>query len=733
MLRTNLHTNLCFFWICIFLLLQTSLSANNYKFKTLSVNAGLAHTDVKSLAQDSTGLLWVGTSAGIQSYDGYSFTTYDYYKHDQPIYSSHNRVCSISCSKKLLWVGSESGLTCIDLDKHHYIPYTIEGGNIKEIRNEAIRQVNVDAGGEILWIFTAQNCFAAKVDEKNYSLSLLSWKNPEDMYRASDRYSLEEGIVWGLEKEYIKRLSIENGVVTTRRFHYKDKINDGDEAAYQLQVASGHLYLRTLYGCYRIQLAPDQLPNFTQMVYQPFHSTNTSIPLKTSGHFTVDEKTGDLWCSYWAGLFHISQPFTHSATIKNYFHNTENIRLSKLKITSLFLDRYDKLWVGMDSRGLHFKPLNPLPFHQIPKEKFLEKGYFRNEVIAVAKQEPNILWMIIENSSLFSYNEDTEELSLLSLGNNKDVPATLQSIYLSRDQKHLYIGADNGLSRYEINTGNLSQVIGGSSSPIPWEESITQMAEDQWGRLWVGTWRSGVYGFDVSGKEPVRIQQFSTDTHPAQTSNQVTDVRIGNQFLLVATVNGLNKIIMNHQGEIKNIIHCQIDSQNANSMSSNYLAAIDIENDSTYWVGTIGGGLNRIMLHSDTHNDYTASVYTKQSGMSGNDTESVRHDKDGYIWVGGTGISRLDPRTGKITVYNANDGLQASSFKMGVRDQGSDGTIYMGGPEGLNYFQPKEFNHTPEHMDLIVNNLHINHQLVMPDKEYEGEIILKKHSIKRVR
>lgn len=714
------------FWLCLLMIAHTLLHAGNGEFKSLSIINGLAHTDVKSLAQDSVGLIWLGTSDGLQSYDGYSFTTYDYYKIDQQTYQSHNRINTISCSKKTIWVGTESGLTCFDLDTYKYIPYSISENIGKRIQHERISQVNIDSQRDILWIFMDKECLVASIDEATHTLSFLPWENPSDNKNTTSHFVPKYGIMWRLESEHLVRLTVENGMVKSMRIPYKTEIMESKGSTHGLTATKDFLYLRTDDGCHRIALNANQMPNFNKHAYLSFHQIHPDIPAKTSGHFIVDERNGDLWCAYWAGLFHISQPFTENISVKNYFHNTADIQLSKIQITSLLLDQFDNIWVGMNSLGLHYKSLYPLPFYQIAKEKFLRKGYFRNEVIAIKKQEPNILWMIIENSSLFRYNEHTEELSLIPLNTGKDIPTTLQSLYINKDQKFLYIGAVNGLMRYEIATGKILHMIGALSTIVPTEESVTQMSEDKWGKLWVGTWRSGIYCFESPGQHPMSIRNYNSYTDLELTGNQVTDVRMAEHFLLVTTTNGLNKIHMDNKGNVEKIINYQMKPQTANTMSSNYLATVEIENDSTYWVGTIGGGLNQIISHSDIPDDYTAQTYGKQAGLRGNDIEIVYRDEAGDIWMGGNGIFHLDPKTNKIMTYSANDGLQNSSFKMGAGCKSSDGTIYMGGPGGMNFFQPKEFSRRSSTSNLILTGLYINNQLIEPGYKYESKIILDK-------
>ena len=80
------------------ILCPISISANE-SFKNIGIQNGLAHTDANCVAQDSTGLIWIGTNSGLQNFDGYQLQTIDYYPSNQKIYESHNRITALECSK----------------------------------------------------------------------------------------------------------------------------------------------------------------------------------------------------------------------------------------------------------------------------------------------------------------------------------------------------------------------------------------------------------------------------------------------------------------------------------------------------------------------------------------------------------------------------------------------------------------------------------------------------------
>lgn len=700
-------------YLLLFIAIHLSSHADDRRFKNFSVNDGLADTDVLCLAQDSTGLIWMGTNTGVQSYDGYTFDTHDFYTPGQRIFERHNRIVCMSCSARLLWVGSMSGLTCIDLDTHLYVDYSVD--DCEEIRSQAILRLDVDAANRRIWIYTSHRCYVASVDEERRTLSFLKWEIPAEYNNTKGKHSFHEGKMWELGRQHLKCFVVEDNVVKVRRYAYPLQLLQSDDHLDALTVTSAYAYLRTESGCYRTPLlGMERKPDFASSTFVSFHSLHFDIPEKTIDNFFVDERTGDLWCPYWGGLFHISEAFTDRAAVRTYFRNTENVRLSKIKITSILLDRYDNLWVGTSGLGVYFRPLRPLPFHGIAREKFFEKGFYRTEVSAITRHPDGKLWMIMESGSLFCYNETTEELILKPLDVSPDIPYTMQALHISSDGRFLYIGMFEGLLRYEIATARVLWMVGKESLIINQKRDISHIVEDEFGRLWTGSLYSGVYCFEQPGGTPVMTYHISDYTVPALTTGQITGMAVGRHYLLLATTKGLNKLDFSAQGVVERASIYQVDPLLAYPMSSDCLSTVEIENDSTCWLGTIGGGLNRIVIHSSQDNDYTATVYTRQQGMSGNNINIVFADDAGRIWTGGNGIACLNKHTGKVTIYDLQNGLQASTFNHGGGFQASDGTIYMGGSEGMCYFRPQDFGERKDTVNLILSNFYISNKRVFP-------------------
>lgn len=159
--------------------------------------------------------------------------------------------------------------------------------------------------------------------------------------------------------------------------------------------------------------------------------------------------------------------------------------------------------------------------------------------------------------------------------------------------------------------------------------------------------------------------------------------------MMACTRKGLSRFILQGtDSDIKKVVSYGVDLKNSHSLSNNFLACIDKQNDSIYWVGTLGGGLNRLVINGDTDNAYSATSYMTQDGMMSNDAEIVMVDKNGNVWIGGYGIMKLDTQTGILSRFDYLDGLQGNFFKYGAGYKGKDGMMYMGGIDGLSYFIP---------------------------------------------
>ena len=146
--KLNLH--FFFFYIPFILFAQSQ----DIKFERISVEHGLSQSSVHCIFQDSQGFMWFGTEDGLNKYDGYKFTIYNYDQDNAKSLSS-NEVWSIYEDKSgVLWIGTfGGGINKFDRDTEQFTRYEHDSNDPNSISNNRVMSIYEDKSG-VLWIGT---------------------------------------------------------------------------------------------------------------------------------------------------------------------------------------------------------------------------------------------------------------------------------------------------------------------------------------------------------------------------------------------------------------------------------------------------------------------------------------------------------------------------------------------------------------------------------------------------
>ncbi len=84
------------------------------------------------------------------------------------------------------------------------------------------------------------------------------------------------------------------------------------------------------------------------------------------------------------------------------------------------------------------------------------------------------------------------------------------------------------------------------------------------------------------------------------------------------------------------------------------------------WLGTFGGGLNKIIL-DDQSEIKSIKHYTENEGLANNVIYGILEDNSENLWLStNNGISKFNPVSEQFTNYNEKDGLQSNQFYWGA-------------------------------------------------------------------
>src|SRR5215471_16903953 len=136
------------FFIVFLIIVQLSSNeqVSSFNFRSLTTNDGLSDGIVRAISQDKYGFIWIGTSYGLNRFDGISVKTYFSIKGDSTSLPD-NYIQSLYQDKKgNLWIGTLKGLCRYDYARNCFISY-------KTAQDLVITDMQEDSKGTI-WLST---------------------------------------------------------------------------------------------------------------------------------------------------------------------------------------------------------------------------------------------------------------------------------------------------------------------------------------------------------------------------------------------------------------------------------------------------------------------------------------------------------------------------------------------------------------------------------------------------
>ncbi len=700
------------------------------RFRHLNVKNGLAHTDVRCLDQDQSGLIWIGTYAGLQSYDSYKTKLYDYYSPDTNIRASHNRIQSLAINGPIMWVGTQSGLTCFDIEQDKYIQYSLAAGTIFSNRDNVIALKS--CGNDMIWVKTKRGSFIGLFSREKQELNIIRWSNSaKDISNEVISVTHEGSRIWLATKSAIYEAKKSYGEIQLNEVLNKSQFTTKSYNPNIINLFSnGHnLYVRSASGCAKIPYHIDGSLLTNRLRYLSYQDITGHNRL--FGTLVVDKK-GTLWNTTQDGVLQIEEPF-RNPKIKLHTHNPSDPNsISSNFISSLFIDSYENIWVGTWGQGVNIKSTSATPFTALTHNDNANqtiKGQFVKSIEDIGDGK---VWIITQEGGLNLYDRVKGGVSFSTDFPSIDIPIKhFKLVKYSPNRDVLYIGMMQGLFAYYPATQRTRWIIGNNKSAlIKRPADISHITFDNLGRLWVSTWSEGLICIDDSESNRHIVSQYSNSNtgEIILSSNLVTSTEYCAEHneLWVCTNNGIDRIALNEKGEATRKVYYRSNVKKENSLSNNFIATIRREQDSIYWVGTLGGGVNRVVINSFHNNDYTATTYTKADGLPSNDAELIEIDAQSNIWIGGYGITKIDQRNKQILRYDYSDGLHSNSFKIGASLKARDNYIYMGGQDGLSFFRSRDVKQQEERYSLIFTDLMVHNDFVRVTEYHNGEVTLPK-------
>jgi len=271
---------------------------------------------------------------------------------------------------------------------------------------------------------------------------------------------------------------------------------------------------------------------------------------------------------------------------------------------------------------------------------------------------------------------------------------------------NLWFATNNGVSFFNVKTSRWKSFFHNKREHA---QVFLTLNEDNRGRIWAGTYSSGVYLLDVKTGEEIKHLSFE-DTNGKFRSNFVFDIINDNQGdIWCGGVNGdlicynteqdtfrsygdmtiynileyrPNKLLL---GSSYGLVLFDKNTGETETLVEGYIVQDIFVKDEIIWICTSGNGFVSFNLKTGEK-----ETFTVDSGLPSNFISSIQYS-DGFFWLGTEqGLCRFNQDDKSIVTFNSILALNNVSFNLGAHYILGDGRLILGTNKGALIFDPGE-------------------------------------------
>lgn len=689
----------------------------DHSLEWINVDETLSNSTVRAIAQDNLGFMWFGTSNGLFRYDGYNIL---HFKHEP---SKENSLSSSIINALLIdhtgniWIGTQNGgMDKLDLGTLSFTHYKHDPQNRNSLATNTVNYLQEDNLGK-LWVALRQG----GIDQFNPELNTFKHfrqNDPDSESISSDDvatlYNDDNKQLWA--GTWFGGLNCINLSLKAGTFQNKTFPKDFGQDSNNNSVLS---FARLKNGDLLIGSHNNGL--YVIRENQKIVNAETLYTwAKAINKFTIlsikESSDGILFLGTTQGLALVNLK-DQSLKLYTNKYNLQGSGLKDNEIYSLFEDHTGVIWVGT-KKGLN--KLVPKRFEQY-KTDAGSNELTRNNVLSFVEKDPETIWIGTWGSGIFQYHLKSDQ-SIEAFSTAKDLKYGDYIWSLYKDQQNtIWVGTnDKGFYSYNLLTSKFKFY---NDLPGLNNLQVTCFYEDIHHEFWIGTWE-GLLKFNRQTNQYVWFKNIPGDSN-SLSNNFVTAIE-GNQsgeIWIGTRYEGLNKLILTPEHTNFKFSWFQSFDNKQNAINNNYISSLFIDTNNKLWIGTEGGGLNRYIEKTNNF-----SSITETQGLPNNYIQGILEDKKGNIWIStNNGLAVLKNDSVVTATYSQSDGLQNNSFNPNACYFTSSGFFLFGGANGFNYFNPDNITINTKLVNTIITDFKVFNKSFKPsEKADDGNILLKR-------
>ena len=606
---------------------QTRVQVDQY-----TADDGLAQNTVRSVVQDSAGFLWVGTSRGLQRFDGYSFTSYAALDRNAPAELS-GLIRAVRLGRRgALWVQAGNGLFELDpssrratrmpLDVPHW-PWALDSAGDPWVSTPGgLKRIDTTTGEPRV----------IDVDPAAISIgvAVMATSRGRGVWLVGDD-SARRGTVQRVQPGQQRRMSYALDAVVSPLIALEDP--------------DGRVWVGGSEGLDVLDPGADRF---------------RAVPEFRGREIGVIEYAhpGSVLVATAASLAHVDR----QGRIVERWEVPQALAFIP---QDMAIDRDGGVWLATYAGGLFRLDARRPLFEHLSRESPSLSALGSDFVTALVERGDSALWIGTLNAGVYRVTDDGRTTT--SFRHDSASPTSISADHiwdLEEDAAgNLWVGTANGLCR-ALARG--FQCYGKSHAAA----GLADIAKAPDGWFWLARAERGAVAFDpASGRFGSPLSIPGEVIMAVQVDPDSNVLWLGGSGLFQASVS-------------RGAVTSPVQRVNASVMSDRWVYALFRDSQRVLWLGTELG-----LQRWDPARRTFAPVDVPE--LRGSTVFSMQEDADQRLWLGTAhGLVAYSPTTGIARRYRREDGVRSGEFNRRAAARTATGDMLFGGVQGITRFRP---------------------------------------------
>ncbi len=654
------------------------------------------------ILEDSLGFMWFATDNGLYRFDGQGMVNFRNILQDSTSLSNDFIEDLVSPDGLNFWVATEDGLNYYDRSEQEFQRFFPSGDSANGLKDAQLKELCIGPEGR-LWL-GFRGAGVQSLDPETGMFEDLPLLPPDaaENARISELFCDREGRIWiGTEKN---GLFVRNRDGRLRQFSTVDTLADGSAISSNTirgmsQDEQGRILIGTSGG--GLNIYDPARDSFFAYRHDP---DDPSTPTSDEAFSVLCDRQGGIWMGTWSkGLNWMrgDGKWQRMTTQKGMAYTFPGDI-----VLAIYEDSKGIIWMGTQYNGLVWYDPRQDNFNWYQANPNTPNSLSKNNILDILELSEDSLLIGTYAGGLNLYIRSTGQYTLMK--NDPDDPTTLPNdgIWaLHQDQKgRVWVGTSRGLSLFDRRQLNFKNYKKEADNPKGLSnQNVLCISEDARGHLWLGTWGGGMNVFDPATEEFRRYQHDPED--PGTVLSDAVKV-IRHDHLGRVWAGTTQGLCMLDPATGKFTGFDDLIGEEDNPFSDNINAMMEVR-PGVMVVGT-NTGLFRIKGNrfDRIQNDFENSRFI---------VSVLLLDLEGNLWIGNSdGLYKMDPDTDAMEAFHEGDGIPRAEFKLWADHVGKSGRVYMGTPQGLLEFHPKDIARQAVQPRVVLTGFYLTNKEIFP-------------------